>query len=173
MEITTYIEGRQRPVYSCAGIFCVHCASPRSTVKNNMLDAMDQLLNLRQTYYPYDVVNSDCAKLTNISRHQLQHCHYPICYSIYADVSGLPLVIRGCAESFLPPQPLKNYSREYCRSLQQSLNIVECVCPGKSYCGRSSPIVAMIVLSYIVLFSAAHSPCIIAKIRLHIACIQF
>ncbi|KHJ43476.1 hypothetical protein D918_06385 [Trichuris suis] len=72
-----------------SGIFCVHCASPRSTVQSNMLDAMDQLLNLRQTYYPYDVVNSDCAKLTNISRHQLQHCHYPICYSIaFTERSG-------------------------------------------------------------------------------------
>uniref|UniRef100_A0A5S6QYD6 Uncharacterized protein n=1 Tax=Trichuris muris TaxID=70415 RepID=A0A5S6QYD6_TRIMR len=136
-----------------SGIFCVHCASPRSTISKSMLDAMDQLLNLRQTYYPYDVVNNDCAKLTNVSRHELQHCHYPICYSIsFNDRSGgRPLVIRGCAESFLPPQPLKNYSREYCRSLQQSLSIVECVCPGSSYCGRSSAFRPLPFLSVLII----------------------
>ncbi|KAL1226445.1 Serine/threonine-protein phosphatase 4 regulatory subunit [Trichinella spiralis] len=125
------------------GIYCIHCASPKLAIRQeNLLHAMEQLMNLRQTFYPDHVEHKDCASLKNLSSgtFQQQHCHYPFCYSItFNDHSGgMPLVIRGCAESFLPPQPLKNHTKEYCRRIQENLDIVECVCPNSEYCGKSS-----------------------------------
>ncbi|OUC42912.1 hypothetical protein D917_02640 [Trichinella nativa] len=169
---------------------------------------MEQLMNLRQTFYPDHVEHKDCASLKNLSSgtFQQQHCHYPFCYSItfndhsvpfplldfqylncsnslqsklpgYMNIGqpsewmniiassgaalqhnfmkrGMPLVIRGCAESFLPPQPLKNHTKEYCRRIQENLDIVECVCPNSDYCGKSSGICPCVslVLFYIILF---------------------
>ncbi|XP_003379644.1 conserved hypothetical protein [Trichinella spiralis] len=196
------------------GIYCIHCASPKLAIRQeNLLHAMEQLMNLRQTFYPDHVEHKDCASLKNLSSgtFQQQHCHYPFCYSItfndhsvpfplldfqylnrsnslqsklpgymnigqlsewmntiassgaalqhnfmkrtylfvfaiilkcmtYREIDprGMPLVIRGCAESFLPPQPLKNHTKEYCRRIQENLDIVECVCPNSEYCGKSS-----------------------------------
>ncbi|KRX78302.1 hypothetical protein T06_14436 [Trichinella sp. T6] len=141
------------------GIYCIHCASPKLAIRQeNLLHAMEQLMNLRQTFYPDHVEHKDCASLKNLSSgtFQQQHCHYPFCYSItFNDHSGgMPLVIRGCAESFLPPQPLKNHTKEYCRRIQENLDIVECVCPNSEYCGKSSGICPCVslVLFYIILF---------------------
>ncbi|VDP11640.1 unnamed protein product [Soboliphyme baturini] len=121
--------------------YCIHCASPRTVLKHKtLLDAMDQLLYLRQTEYPNSVVNVDCDRLTNGSiQRQYQQCKYPYCYSItFDDHVGSPLTIRGCAESFVPPKPLEKKDSNYCRRVHGTLGIAECVCKQTTYCQPSS-----------------------------------
>lgn len=125
-------SGHEQVVLTEAYYWCYYCASPRSNEKREMLAAMDQLLEIRGSQYPYEAINEHCHN--PVSESQLlirQSCKYPFCHKItFNDGEGSPLTIRGCSEKFIASN-----QKVYCRNLHSQLDIRECSCKANGTCG--------------------------------------
>jgi len=134
-------------------ISCVQCASPRNVIKNvTMLEAMDQLFEIRGTNFPYGAVDPNCGRKYNLSMVPYREkCRYPYCITLtFNDKKGTPLIVRGCAESFMASSKLQRSDRGYCQKVHKQLDITECICRNSDSCSPNSSS----ILSSNVLISA-------------------
>uniref|UniRef100_A0A915J4F9 Uncharacterized protein n=1 Tax=Romanomermis culicivorax TaxID=13658 RepID=A0A915J4F9_ROMCU len=134
------MDGADEKESSSIGHFqCVHCATPRGVLKkDNMQTAMDQLFEIRGSHFPYTVIHPNCSNPKNIesSIPYRETCKFPFCYQItFNDKEGKPLMIRGCAETFMATGNLKRSTSDFhCRRIHETLDIRECYCRNSPAC---------------------------------------
>ncbi|MFH4975010.1 hypothetical protein AB6A40_001719 [Gnathostoma spinigerum] len=120
------------------GNWCFYCASPPTTIKAGMRKAIEELLRIRRTSYPFDAVNPQCSRPSNISELQTEHCQHQYCQTLIITDhdTGSAITLRGCAEKFgaINEEILRRRGDNVCLRLHDQLDIQECICKHRKYC---------------------------------------
>ncbi|KHJ94841.1 hypothetical protein OESDEN_05232 [Oesophagostomum dentatum] len=118
--------------------WCYHCASPLKYLSTDMRKTVQQLLKVRRTTYPQDVMTKECNNARNFSTLFKQTCRHPYCetLSVVDHNEGTAFVIRGCAENFgaIDSRTLEQQDSNSCTKLHDLLDIQECICRNQNYC---------------------------------------
>ncbi|CAB3401188.1 unnamed protein product [Caenorhabditis bovis] len=118
--------------------WCFACVTPITKMKPELRRSIRNLLEMRRTTYPINLVSDDCLSARNTSKLKKQKCSFKYCQtlSVVDREAARSFVIRGCAEHFgaVNVEEFEKKSDYSCEMLHEGLEVKECICKTAKYC---------------------------------------